>query len=58
MFKLVQYPKHRNPDDYYDLSIGQKQMEADIEKQYQLGFKPYGIISLTHSWEVLYGPKE
>lgn len=58
MFKLVEYPKYRNSHDSHDLSLGQKQMEADIEKQYQLGFKPYGITSSTHSWEILYGSKE
>lgn len=58
MFKLIRYPKYINPHDNYDNSEGQKQMEADMEKQYQLGFKPYGITSSTHSWEVLYGPKD
>lgn len=58
MFRLVRYPRYLNPHDGYDNSEGQKKMEADIEKQYQLGFKPYGITSSTHSWEVLYGPKD
>ena len=58
MFKLVRYAKYLNPHDNYDLLVGQKQMEADIEKKYQLGLKSYGITSTEHVWEVLYGPKE
>lgn len=58
MFKLIRYPRYVIPDDTLDNSEGQNQMEADIEKQYQLGFKPYGITSIEHVWEVLYGPKD
>lgn len=55
MFKLVKYSRYISEDDPME---GQKQMEADIEKHYQLGLKPYGITSSTHSWEILYGPKD
>ena len=57
MFKLISYPKYINPHDNYDSSVGQKQMEDDMERQYQIGFKPCGITSTGYFWEVLYGPK-
>lgn len=57
MFELRKYPKHLNPLDYRDETQGKSNMEADIEKLYTLGFKPYGIASTEHEWEVLFGPK-
>lgn len=58
MFELRKYPKHLNPHDGRDETQGKSNMEADIEKLYALGFKPYAMTSTETTWEVLIGPKE
>lgn len=57
MFKLFKYPKHLNPHDWRDETQGKCDMEAEINKMYELGFIPYGIASTEHEWEVLFGSK-
>lgn len=56
MFKLKQYPKHLNPNDHRDETLGKERMLEDIQDFWERGFNVHGFTSDEHHWEVLYGP--